>query len=265
MYYILEFDGTERGDGDHDGATQTGSTIWVAANCFATLVVNYRDRISWSAEEGMEEVLPTQFATGPTTRSGVVQLDRRHGLLGVVLKGAGFLRLFNIFAPDVVNKRLPLESVFGAETSRLSQHIQEAESHEEKVEVMEAFLLRRVNEHALETNWTDRAVAIILENRGRIRMDTLSSRLAVSARHLRRRFKESTGLSPKLFARLKRFNYAKILLVQHPELDWFDVVHRTGFYDQAHFIKEFTQFAGTSPAEMVARLGGPRARILAES
>lgn len=96
-------------------------------------------------------------------------------------------------------------------------------------------------------------------------MDALSTRLNVCSRHLRRRFKRSTGLSPKLFARLKRFNYAKLLLLQHPELDWHDVVYRAGFYDQAHFIKDFAEFAGAPPSEVLARLGVRRDGTRADS
>ncbi len=66
-----------------------------------------------------------------------------------------------------------------------------------------------------------------------------------SARHHRRRFEEAVGIPPKLLARIQRFQQALQKLgsmpIAHAALD-------CGYYDQAHLIRDFRQFAQTTPS-----------------
>jgi AraC-like DNA-binding protein len=95
-------------------------------------------------------------------------------------------------------------------------------------------------------------------------MDEVSTLLTVSPRQLRRRFKERFGMGPKFAARIKRFGYVNLLLSQRTDLNWQDVIHRTGYFDQAHFIKDFKQFAGEVPSEVMRRHQLREANVHAE-
>jgi AraC-like DNA-binding protein len=56
---------------------------------------------------------------------------------------------------------------------------------------------------------------------------------------------------PKLFARLLRFEHA-LELADGGGVGWAEIAQRCGYYDQAHMIGDFQQFAGHSPAAYVA-------------
>ena len=58
-------------------------------------------------------------------------------------------------------------------------------------------------------------------------------------------------LDPKLFARILRFQKA-VSLVDH-EPSWAAIAQRSGYYDQAHLIRDFQQFSGDSPTEFLRR------------
>ena len=78
---------------------------------------------------------------------------------------------------------------------------------------------------------------------------------AISGRHLRRRFKEVVGISPKYFARIVRFHQVASHIENEKRLDFAHVAAQYGYADQAHLIREFRQFSGKTPLQFA---GGRR-------
>jgi len=66
----------------------------------------------------------------------------------------------------------------------------------------------------------------------------------ISSRQLRRLFRFYTGDSAKTFSQVVRFQYF-LQSRQYTDKAFFDA----GYYDQAHFIKEFRNFYGTTPGQ----------------
>lgn len=90
------------------------------------------------------------------------------------------------------------------------------------------------------------ALQRITETKGTISIKDLGSEINYSPRYLRLLFEEYVGLPPKLFSRITRFQYALQHLLNHQsaESPW---DQDSGYYDQAHFIREFKKFGSLSP------------------
>jgi transcriptional regulator GlxA family with amidase domain len=73
-------------------------------------------------------------------------------------------------------------------------------------------------------------------------------------RHLQRKFQHAVGASPKFFARTLRVEQAQRHIMLDSETDLTQLAYRCGYFDQAHFIKEFKAFAGMTPSEYVHRM-----------
>jgi AraC-like DNA-binding protein/ketosteroid isomerase-like protein len=73
----------------------------------------------------------------------------------------------------------------------------------------------------------------------------------LSARQFERRFRQAVGISPKLFSRMQRFQRVFPAL-ESANVGWADAAVRCGYYDQAHLIRDFREFAGKPPAALVA-------------
>jgi AraC-like DNA-binding protein len=102
-----------------------------------------------------------------------------------------------------------------------------------------------------EMRWTwDR----IVETAGQISIGSLSADLGWSRRRLVERFREDIGLAPKVFARVLRFNHAVETLKAGELRRLSDVALDCGYYDQAHFDRDFRAFAGVTPTELVRTL-----------
>ncbi len=88
---------------------------------------------------------------------------------------------------------------------------------------------------------------------GRVGIGALTDTLGCSRQHLIRRFHEQIGLPPKTLARILRFNRILRLLDHDDEPDWADLAQRCGYYDQAHFNRDFRHFAACTPGEFLRR------------
>lgn len=97
----------------------------------------------------------------------------------------------------------------------------------------------------------DKAAELLLYTRQPVTLAYLANQTQLSLRQFERRFRERIGMCPRLFARLKRFATAFELKVSHPELDWHDLSHLSGYFDQAHLIHDCQRFAGVTPTALL--------------
>jgi AraC-like DNA-binding protein len=81
----------------------------------------------------------------------------------------------------------------------------------------------------------------------------VADRVGVSTRHLRALFRRHVGLSPKMFARVKRLHRAVRAFRQHPTAPWSRLALETGFYDQSHLAADFQSLLGETPSAFRAR------------
>ncbi len=121
------------------------------------------------------------------------------------------------------------------------------------VRIVQNVLTRRVNVSRI-----DRQVRASIERirraRGLVTVDALAALAGVTPRHLERRFKQVVGISPKRLARVTRFQSALRLFEQleSPQRGTHTAA-ACGYADQAHFIREFCEFAGCPPGAHLLR------------
>jgi AraC-like DNA-binding protein len=76
----------------------------------------------------------------------------------------------------------------------------------------------------------------------------VSGRTGLSRRRFIRMFDDQVGLTPKLFCRVRRFHQAVRLVARGGPIRWAQLSLDCGYFDQAHFIRDFTEFCGFSPS-----------------
>ena len=91
------------------------------------------------------------------------------------------------------------------------------------------------------------AAATILRCRGMVGVAGVAAASMVSTRHLERAFQEQVGVSPKMFGRLLRLEYALELMGQESNLA--EVALACGYFDQSHMVRDFRAMTGTTPVE----------------
>lgn len=92
----------------------------------------------------------------------------------------------------------------------------------------------------------------LMEEGGSVQVESVASRLGVTARHLRRAFAENIGIAPKDFARSVRLQRA--VRMAATSSDWTRIALDAGYYDQAHLIADFRDLVGLTPGAFSKRM-----------
>lgn len=98
------------------------------------------------------------------------------------------------------------------------------------------------------------AVDIIEENKGEIKIAKLAEAVNLSLRQLERRFRNSSGLTPKQYARARRLRATAVSVVENDNLNWANRAAEMGFTDQAHLSREFVSVTGRSPISFAEKV-----------
>lgn len=91
------------------------------------------------------------------------------------------------------------------------------------------------------------AVGRLLESSGRVRIESVAREVGVSTRQLERLFTREIGLGPKELGRIRRFHRVVGRVSAEAAPRWATLAVECGYHDQAHLIREFREFAGTTP------------------
>lgn len=100
-----------------------------------------------------------------------------------------------------------------------------------------------------------RAVSLIAQEPAMIRVDDLAERLGRSVRGVQRLFTEYVGISPKWVVRRFRMHEAAQRAAEGP-VDWAALATDLGYYDQSHFVRDFTATVGVPPARYAQECSG---------
>lgn len=99
-----------------------------------------------------------------------------------------------------------------------------------------------------EDNRLYEAITIILKNYGVLNLkEDLNT--GISDRQLRRLFKFYIGDSPKTFSKVVQFQNILLAKPSSQSLKFHKLFYNHGYYDQAHFIKDFKHFYGVTPTK----------------
>lgn len=187
--------------------------------------------------------------TGLITSPGSITFEPNERIEGFVVAFLphGFSDLFRFDVSTVTDQLPDFYSLFEKEGKLLYTQINEARDFESKTRVVNDYFLAKLPE-------TDNTVQMIeaynkiLQSNGLIDVKQLAYEVNMSWSSLERHFKTRIGVTPKMYARFKRFHYALSLLNEPSPKSWLEIAHMCGYYDQAHFIREFHRFTNQNPS-----------------
>ena len=209
------------------------------------IIFNLADRFRRLNAAGYETQSATLFA-GQMSRSIAIQPTGRVSLFGVRFQPAGAWPLARLSMHELTDQICDIADTLGSAGRELESRINAADSFEDRKSIFEAFLLSRLAGFDGDAI-AHHASAVIQQRGGRISVTALAESIGVAERRLERRFKAAVGVSPKMLARIVRFQgvVQSIQSAQTPNM--LDAVHHFGYFDQSHMIREFKQFSADTP------------------
>jgi AraC-like DNA-binding protein len=195
-------------------------------------------------------------------RSFVAGLDDRFALteyagaqhgLEVRFTPLGAFRFFGVSMRALANRVVHLQDVLGAQADRIASQLQETPSWEGRFALLDRLIGVRIEASRAPSAGVAWAWRRIQAAGGNIDIGALTREIGCSRKYLIARFHDEIGLPPKLVARIQRFHRVRQLLDSQTDVSWVEIAYRCGYYDQAHFNRDFRQFAGCTPRELLRR------------
>jgi AraC-like DNA-binding protein len=209
----------------------------------------WREHGSFTA--GLHEAFTVVKSTGPS-----------HGIQ-VNFTAIGARLFYDRPLSDFTNRTVELADVFGSSADTLIARLYDAASWETRFGILDYEIGSRIisaRQPAQPVTW---AWQELLKSGGRTPIAELVRQIGWSQRHFVAQFRDHVGLTPKAFARILRFSRAvRVLTTDKREVTLADVALECSYYDQAHFTRDFREFAGITPSALLeSRLpdGGFRA------
>jgi AraC-like DNA-binding protein len=200
----------------------------------------------WSEQaEGFVAGLHDTYALSETGGSQAgVQVD---------LTPVGAHLLLGLPMHELSRRVVTLDDLFGAGGALFREALAEAPGWAERFALVDEFLLARLDDARSPVPSVTRALGRLHESGGTVPVGAIAAEIGCSRRHLISRFREQVGITPKLLARILRFERAVSLVDARTEMGWAEIAQACGYYDQAHMIRDFNQFAGSPPREFARR------------
>jgi AraC-like DNA-binding protein len=188
------------------------------------------------------------WISGMQNRYIVIGAENGSSMMGAHFRTGGAAPFFGFPISELTANVIELDLIWKREILSLRERLLEASDPEAKFDLLATYLLVKAQSR-LEPDKTLSAALAALHSWPALPLRELASRLGLSHKQMIARCDCRVGLTPKLTSRELRFR--KSLAAAHgvPTPDWSDIAAASGYYDQAHFIHEFQQFAGMTPSE----------------
>lgn len=175
-------------------------------------------------------------------------------LLGIRLMPFGIYTLFNIPPSKLSEEPIELSLVAGNYIKELEEKIFDAVDIDAKFKILLDWLLTLFVKREEKNGLLIDTIYRIYSTQGKSAINTVCKSNYNYYKKIQRSFREAIGISPKLYARMVRFESLHNELVSINKIDWLDIAAKYDFYDQSHLTKEFQFFTGHTPNEFIHRI-----------
>lgn len=166
----------------------------------------------------------------------------------------GAYRLLGLPMHEIANRTLDLMDLLGTEGADLIDQLRQADDWRRRFDLLDAFLLARISDRAPVAGDIAWALAQLQRSHGKVAIGRLANDLSISRKRLINRFHDQIGLPPKTIGRIYRFNRLLAHLQRPNRPSLAELADACGYYDQAHFNRDFRDFAGCTPGSYLAGL-----------
>ncbi len=237
------------------------------------LIINLRSGLSIaSAQAGVADDRGSQrrdFVAGIHDHAVAVASDGLLECLEVKLSPTAAHALLGVPLNELRNTSVCLEQALGSRFHHMRERLGELSNWQDRFDLVDRFLLEKLTtpvQGAREVAW---ACGRLVSSAGSLAISELARELGYSRKHVATLFKTHVGVSPKVYARIIRFEHARARLDELASLSSAtrqDGLHVResprglgelaldfGYYDQAHFNREFRDLAGVNPRDYLRR------------
>jgi len=208
------------------------------------MAFRYKGMVGYT-EEGIDNPLPVSVITGIRKSARLVRYSKNAATLLVIFKEGGAAAFFKEPMHELSGLSLSLDEIIQCQKIKdIEERLSEATDNTQRIDITERFLLSELKRTQTDT-LVFHSIQKIQYAHGDVRIKDMLTDLHISRDPFEKRFRRITGATPKQFAGIIRLRY----LIDHytDANSLTEAAYAAGYFDQAHFIKDFRAFTGQTP------------------
>jgi AraC-like DNA-binding protein len=213
------------------------------------MIFDLADRVRVKRDDGAWDLRPRISIAGHHVKGVQVEcVGSRFQSIGALIS----LGKISSLIPNPLTRRygrhVDIDELYPGTSTMLMRDLNSLHTIKHKVRLIDEFISEKISEVSGQPAFLDHSLRLILQYKGQISVGDLSSRVHCSTRHLRRSFLQHFGMSPKVFSSIIRL-YETAGQITRGQTTMADIISDNGYFDRAHFYKEFTRIVGIAPSQ----------------
>jgi AraC-like DNA-binding protein len=222
--------------------------ITCLANTEQNLYFYLNDPVKLVIEEEKEIPVPPVVVTGPKYKTAGLLFGRNHLMIKVAFHPTGTYRLLGINMQQTVNNGLNATEFWGNDVNEIVEQLRQCTSYDSMIGIVCRFVEQRFDQSCRPEEPIDPVAIQMLDPLNNYSLEDWAAMACLSLRQFERNFIARVGISPKLFIRIVRFEYAMKIKNSCPDKSWSEIALECGYTDSSHLLKEFKEFAEFPPS-----------------
>jgi len=223
-------------------------TLKILSDGSMGFVVNFSDVYNIEVNNHTTQCKDKFIIDGPTKYPSYISFSKNLDLIGIRFNPAGAYLFLDEEIENFVDKHIAMKESESWPLGSLYKNLIDEKTTHNKIAYIEKFLIHKLQTTTKRNSpWIFNFIQKAIAKKGDINVSVLSNEFKISIRQLERKFKQEVGLSPKLYFRILRLQNAKEALSSLNIETLTTTAHDSGFFDQAHFVREFKFFMKETP------------------
>ncbi|HEX7962350.1 MAG TPA: helix-turn-helix transcriptional regulator, partial [Terriglobales bacterium] len=204
-------------------------------------------------------VAPPVFLDSANTTSRRMGFQGHVDIMGVRFQEGGAFPFLQVPLIDLQNELNLLDRLDDASLFQLHSRLCEATAMPTRIGLLEGWLMKQLSLGVARSGLIPESlarlrkeIALLRQGFGLSSIPKVADDLAISERQLEHLYRSQVGMTPKQYVRLQRIECARLAL-SHEKQPNAQLAAALGFYDQAHFIREFRAIIGVTPSAYMRR------------
>jgi hypothetical protein len=216
------------------------------------MTFNFGDKIKRYTSENEFILHPNAMVMGQRTKSYFILPVGNVDTFAICFYPIGFVNFVKTPLENLVDKETPISELFGQEVaSELEQQMINSIDSQQRINIIERFLLKKLNEKTTISNIVKSTVDSLLKTNGATPINAIVKDDVSKRRQIERHFRKQVGISPKQLGKAIRLQATLNLLLNKKSETLTDIAYESEYFDQNHFIKDFKDFVGVTPKEFL--------------
>lgn len=216
------------------------------------MIFNFGDKIKRYTSQNEFIIQSNAMVMGQRTKSFDILPIGNVDTFAICFYPLGFANFVKTPLDKLVDKEAPISDLFGKSVAcELEKQITQAKDTQKRIDIIETFFLKRINEKNTVSNIVKSTVDALFTANGTIPIHVLLKDTLSKRRQIERHFRKQIGISPKQLSRAIRLQTTLNILLNKKSQTLTDIAYESDYFDQNHFIKDFKELVGILPKEIL--------------